>query len=127
MLTPEAGICAGKNSVAAYLIQKHEFKRINLSVKPVTPQVENGGEDRGVLLSSPDQVNGDQGHTFDDIDALLDFVTRNWREHFVTTDIWDDSTLDLLLRRPFFILVGVDAPVSLRWKRFSDRYVPTLF
>lgn len=126
LLTRQAGICAGKDSVAAYLIQKHDFKRIHLSPKPVTPLVENGEDDRGVLMSSHDQVNGDQDHTFDDIDALLDFVTRNWREHFVTTDIWDDSTLDLLLRRPFFFLVGVDAPVSLRWKRFSDRYIPTL-
>lgn len=27
-----------------------------------------------------------------------------------------------MLRRPFFLLVSVDAPVSVRWQRFKDRY-----
>lgn len=58
---------------------------------------------------------------FADADALLDFVTLRWREHWVTTDIWDDAVVDALLRRPFFLLVSVDAPVSVRWKRFVDR------
>lgn len=48
-------------------------------------------------------------------------VTLRWRERWVTTDIWDDSVVDALLRRPFFLLVSVDAPVSVRWKRFTDR------
>jgi dCMP deaminase len=29
--------------------------------------------------------------------------------------------VDALLRRPFFLLVSVDAPVSVRWQRFKDR------
>lgn len=39
----------------------------------------------------------------------------------MTTDIWDDSVVDALLRRPFFLLISVDAPVSVRWQRFRDR------
>jgi dCMP deaminase len=64
---------------------------------------------------------GTRGLTFPDIDALLDFVTKRWREHWVLTDIYDDATLESLLRRPFFMLVSVDAPVTLRFQRFSDR------
>jgi len=60
-------------------------------------------------------------HVFPDADALLDFVTLRWRERWVTTDIWDDDVVDALLRRPFFLLISVDAPVSVRWKRFTDR------
>jgi dCMP deaminase len=52
---------------------------------------------------------------------LLDFVTLRWRERWVTTDIWDDRVVDALLRRPFFLLISVDAPVSVRWQRFKDR------
>jgi dCMP deaminase len=63
----------------------------------------------------------DQQHVFADVDALLDFVTLRWKERWVTTDIWDDEVVDALLRRPFFLLVSVDAPVSVRWKRFTDR------
>jgi dCMP deaminase len=29
--------------------------------------------------------------------------------------------LDLLIRRPFFFLISVDAPVSVRWQRFQQR------
>lgn len=60
---------------------------------------------------------------FDTADALLDFATKRWQERWVTTDIADGATLDRFLLRPFFLLVSVDAPVSLRWKRFSDRFV----
>lgn len=60
---------------------------------------------------------------FDSADALLDFATKKWHERWVTTDIADGGTLDRFLLRPFFLLVSVDAPVSLRWKRFSDRFV----
>jgi len=59
--------------------------------------------------------------TFVNIQSLIDFVTRRWQERWVTTDIEDEVSLDSLLRRPFFILVGVDAPVSVRWRRFEAR------
>lgn len=61
--------------------------------------------------------------TFQDPDSLLDFATKRWQERWVTTDIADAITLDRFLLRPFFLLVSVDAPVSLRWKRFADRFV----
>lgn len=72
------------------------------------------------MPSAKDSAFDDQ-HVFQDVDALLDFVTLRWRERWVTTDIWDDKVVDALLRRPFFLLVSVDAPVSVRWKRFADR------
>lgn len=62
--------------------------------------------------------------SFKTADELLGFVTASWREHWVTTDIWDETVLDVLIRRPFFLLVSVDAPVSVRWERFKARYNP---
>lgn len=59
--------------------------------------------------------------TFGTADELLDFVTKRWREKWVTTDIHTETILDKLLRRPFFILVSLDAPVSVRWKRYQER------
>lgn len=66
-----------------------------------------------------------QIHTFSTTEDLLDFVTKRWRERWVTTDIYTESILDKLLRRPFFILVSVDAPVSVRWRRFQNRLKAT--
>lgn len=60
--------------------------------------------------------------SFATVDSLLEFVTKQWERRWVTIDIWDEGVLESLLRRPSFILVSVDAPVSLRWKRFKERY-----
>lgn len=87
------------------------------------PQIA-GEPGNGVQLQTPEIEERDNAQpeiVFERVDLLLDFVTKRWREHWVTTDIWDGATLDLLIQRPFFLLVSVDAPVSLRWKRFTNR------
>jgi dCMP deaminase len=74
-------------------------------------------------VPSPEH-NDDEGDvSFTDVHALLDFVTLRWRDRWVTTDIWDEGVVDALLRRPFFLLVSVEAPISVRWERFRARYV----
>ena len=100
------GICAGKASAATFLVEEHGFKRIHLSRDSTDPV---------------DAGSSDAPYTFSHVDSLLEFVTLRWREHWVTTDIWDVSVVDALMRRPFFLLVSIDAPVSIRWKRFTDR------
>ncbi|KAH7378318.1 cytidine deaminase-like protein [Pyrenochaeta sp. MPI-SDFR-AT-0127] len=113
------GICAGKSSIASYLVEAHDFKRIRLARTAETPAVEKSASD--VHVPSAEPASLDEQHSFPDVDALLEFVTLRWRERWVTTDIWDDKVVDALLRRPFFLLVSVDAPVSVRWQRFKDR------
>jgi dCMP deaminase len=97
----------------------HDFKRIRLTRTAATPTVEKSASDAHVPSNEASPI--DDQYVFPDIDSLLDFVTLRWRERWVTTDIWDDSVVDALLRRPFFLLISVDAPVSVRWKRFTDR------
>lgn len=63
--------------------------------------------------------------TFNSTEDLVDFVTKRWRERWVTTDIYTEEILDKLLRRPFFILVSIDAPVSVRWKRCQAKMQKT--
>ncbi|KAF2195628.1 hypothetical protein K469DRAFT_699213 [Zopfia rhizophila CBS 207.26] len=113
------GICVGKTSIASYLIDKHQFKRIHLARTATTPPVEKSASNARVPSVEPSPTKGDI--SFPDVDSLLEFVTLRWRERWVTTDIWDDKVVDTLLRRPFFLLVSVDAPVSVRWQRFKAR------
>ncbi|KAL1999892.1 hypothetical protein VTN02DRAFT_3848 [Thermoascus thermophilus] len=117
------GICAGKHAIAEYLIQHQGFQLLEL-VNKSYPRVADGPDDDLRLRASEVTRKGStqsSGLVFETVDALLNFVTKRWRERWVTTDIWDGATLDRLLQRPFFLLVSVDAPVSLRWKRFTDR------
>lgn len=59
---------------------------------------------------------------FASFEGLLDFVTRRWNQQWVIADVWEERLLDALLQRPFFLLVSIDAPVSLRWKRYKNRW-----
>ena len=117
------GICAGKHAIAEYLIQHQGFQLLELCSNRI--HIADGFDDDPRLHTSEFKKNGDaqSQYVFESADQLLDFVTKRWRERWVTTDIADSITLDRFLLRPFFLLVSVDAPVSLRWKRFSDRFV----
>jgi dCMP deaminase len=86
-----------------------------------TPSVEKSASDAHV----PHELGEDDDYhmIFQSAEALLDYVTARWREHWVTTDVWDEEVLDVFLRRPFFLLVSVDAPVTVRWERFKARYI----
>jgi dCMP deaminase len=56
------------------------------------------------------------------VEGLLDFVTKHWRSRWVTTDVHSEAVLDALSRRPFFILISVDAPLTVRWRRYQARH-----
>ena len=139
-------ICAGKHTTAEYLVRHHGFLRLHLptptqlqpsesslngsnswtSHNTSSPSSSRDQDHLRLLPSVTDQV-GTRGLSFPDVDSLLDFVTKRWREHWVLTDIYDEATLELLLRRPFFLLINVDAPVGVRFERFSERYVSVPF
>ncbi|KIX98453.1 uncharacterized protein Z520_05754 [Fonsecaea multimorphosa CBS 102226] len=119
-------ICAGKHTTAEYLVQREGFLRLHL---PTPPQHFQSSASQGpspdyrrLLPTITDQI-GTRGLSFPDVESLLDFVTKRWREHWVLTDIYDEATLEILLRRPFFMLLNVDAPLGTRFERFTRRCV----
>ncbi|QIW98763.1 hypothetical protein AMS68_004281 [Peltaster fructicola] len=122
------GICAGKATVQQYLIERHGFTPLKIPRTHNTPSVEKSASD----LHVPSPVPTPQPLTFPDVNSLLDYATANWRTAFVTTSIYTKDVVDILSRRPFFILLQIDAPISLRWQRFqarclkSDQEPPTL-
>ena len=114
------GLCTGKQEVANYLVQEHNFKVLRLE----SPAPEHSSGPAPINeVASPGSV-GRQEHVaerFASAKELLHHVTQRWRDRFVTTDVRSEKVLEILLRRPFFILVSVDAPVSVRWKRYKER------
>lgn len=114
------GICAGKHSVADYLIHQHGFRSITLGTEIIAST--RASTLKSIPSEHDDLGDGEAQLKFSDFDALLNHVTKHWNERWVTTDIWDETTLDVLLRRPFFILISVDAPVGLRWRRLQDKH-----
>lgn len=59
---------------------------------------------------------------FDSESQMLDYVTLHWSKNFVTTDLNNTDVLDKFIKRPWFMLIAVDAPMLQRFKR-SIRYV----
>lgn len=116
------GICAGKRTIARYLVDHHGFTQLYLDPRPSTEA--DNAVDRVEVLSnstSSSSTPSSRQHLFPTPDDLLDFVTKNWRERWVTTDIPNEAVLDMYTRRPFFLLISVDAPVTVRWRRFQAR------
>ncbi|KAK9417949.1 putative Cytidine deaminase-like protein [Seiridium unicorne] len=125
--------CAGKTTVAQYLIEHHGFKKLHLKTDAVqAPEnVQNGtptGSDPQVHSSSSPKKQlpyqprvSPPAQTFDNVTTLLDFVTKSWRSRWVITPISSEAVLDALSRRPFFILLSVDAPLTVRWERHQSR------
>jgi dCMP deaminase len=53
---------------------------------------------------------------------MLDFVTKRWQDNFVTSDLQTRAQIEVFVKRPFFLLASVDAPLYERFKR-SNKYV----
>jgi hypothetical protein len=57
---------------------------------------------------------------FESIQDLCDYATSNWNENIVFI-IDKYENVDALMKRPFFLMVAVDAPINSRYKRWKSR------
>lgn len=57
--------------------------------------------------------------SFDTPADLLEYVTKHWRESFVTCDLDTPQLIKQFNQRPFFLLVSVDAPLLTRYRRLT--------
>ncbi|KAJ1858652.1 Deoxycytidine monophosphate (dCMP) deaminase [Coemansia sp. RSA 1822] len=96
---------SGKEAVAKQLVQALGFTRL--------------------YLDADSQVDDDTDGktTFNSAKDILKFVTPRWRTNYVTTNVTTPVDLYLVWKRPFVLVVGIDAPVSLRYKRHCIRAV----
>ena len=58
---------------------------------------------------------------------MLDHVTRDWRNHYVTADILSNEELQTFVIRPFVLVVRLDAPILERFRRMTRYVVPSSF
>ncbi|KAI1365758.1 cytidine deaminase-like protein [Xylaria arbuscula] len=139
--------CAGKRTVAQYLVEHHGFVKLHISrrkgesqsnganpavdgIQAVSENHPNLTADDGtvsrnhataVAIRAKESTTARSSHVFASEGDLLDYVTKHWRSRWVTTDIHSEAVVDALSRRPFFILISVDAPVTVRWRRHQRR------
>lgn len=130
--------CAGKSTVAQYLIDHHGFKKLYLEAPNPQDESHSGSAESEAESAAPDAAaeaslslrlkqtpsSSSSSYIFPTTTALLDFVTKHWRSRWVTTDVHDEAVLETLNRRPFFLLISVDAPLLVRWHRYRRRSSP---
>ncbi|KAI0045194.1 hypothetical protein FA95DRAFT_1607880 [Auriscalpium vulgare] len=68
----------------------------------------------------------DQSLSFSSAADLLDHVTKYWRSNFVTIDLRTADVLQLFSKRPFFLLINIDAPVLIRGAHSALRHPSSL-
>lgn len=60
--------------------------------------------------------------TFPSPSDCLSNITQTWHQNYVTTDIHSVEDLEVgFLKRPFFLLVGVDGPLMTRYRREGEK------
>ncbi|KAI7872085.1 cytidine deaminase-like protein [Spinellus fusiger] len=104
--------CSGKHTVVEYLVKKHGFLFVSLQSKYTQPLPHE------VVL-------------FSTLDEMQVHVTERWRDNFVTCDVDGDGLWLLKLiyvyrKRPFFLMVSVEAPLHMRYRRYTERKGPPL-
>ncbi|KAF9164388.1 Deoxycytidine monophosphate (dCMP) deaminase [Actinomortierella ambigua] len=104
--------CSGKHELASLLTEMHGFQRLYLTKTPEPIP----------LHPIPQEVASAVGPCptplyFDNLDAMLEHVTLNWMNHFVTCDASTVEMVAVLRKRPFFLLLSVEAPMMTRFNR----------
>lgn len=99
---------AGKKTIADYLCVHHAFELVK--VDPQAHQINGEHQYSAEHSRSP--------KAFRSPAALLEYATSNWRSQLVTLDLTTVPDLEVGFdKRPWFLLVWVEAPLSVRWSR----------
>jgi dCMP deaminase len=97
---------------------KNMDTQLGLPSLPVHTNDISDAQERFSALNSPiSQDSNLQPTSFDSPALLLDYVTQHWRSNFVTTDLHSDGLVNEFIRRPFFMLISIDAPIMQRYHR----------
>lgn len=104
---------SGRKSVSDYLLDKG-FLRLSIrgTMASTTSTSTNNTSssldpDDGLKLTSE----------FNSASEMLAHTTRYWRENFVTTSLTNIQLVGIFVKRPFFMLINVDAPILTRFRR----------
>lgn len=112
--------CSGKYEIAKYLIVHHHFRPAFL----LDATSSKDHNDELLALCHGSSHNDGQVYDFTSTQSLLEHSTAHWRDNIVTMDLKTRAEIEIGFdKRPFFLLIGVDAPVTVRWKREVKRCV----
>ncbi|KAJ3161668.1 Deoxycytidine monophosphate (dCMP) deaminase [Geranomyces michiganensis] len=101
--------CAGKRTIAQYLMNAHGFQPVCVD----RSYHKSNNDGRPVSTGSGSQLPT----YFASAEDLAHFVTSNWAKDYVLCSIEKTWEWEPLMKRPFCLLVAIDAPPSVRFAR----------
>ncbi|RUP46151.1 hypothetical protein BC936DRAFT_147295 [Jimgerdemannia flammicorona] len=102
--------CSGKHTVVRYLVDTYAFRYLSV-------------HNRNTVDIHRDELTDEQRIDFNDVKEMEQFVTKRWREDFVTCHVGDAIAFEKFRKRPFFLLVAIEAPIIVRYHRFQSRQI----
>jgi dCMP deaminase len=115
--------CSGKDTVARYLVSRHAFRRVRIFSRQKIDASNHSNNPNNDVARDVDDDDDDDDNVFPDAPTLLAYATRNWTSRLVTTDLVDSDELESFLKRPWVLLVAVEARASLRFERAKSKSV----
>ncbi|KAF9919275.1 Deoxycytidine monophosphate (dCMP) deaminase [Lobosporangium transversale] len=109
--------CSGKHEVMDLLTRVYDFKKLYLKSAVSNRALHTGQGSNTARIQDPMS----QSAEFDTIEAMLSFVTLNWMNHYVTCDVNTVHGISILCKRPFFLLLSVESPMMMRYRRCVAR------
>jgi dCMP deaminase len=99
--------CSGKTEIANFLIEYHGFQLLHIDPS-----------------SSPSPPMKSSVHVFPDPHSALEYVMKDfhWMNNYVLSPLTPDMELTELRKRPFFLLLTLDAPLTIRYTRYLRKY-----
>lgn len=87
------------DEIVHFLTKEYSFKHVGISSNKKSPSGE-------IVL-------------YENSDDLLNSVTSQWMDNFVTSDVQHIDDIDLYIKRPFFLLITVDSNLLIKYKRYT--------
>jgi len=124
-------LCSGKNTLAHYLVKFHGFIHLKLERKPGHKPLTNNNnnnnnnsythQDHKTPTCTPTSTVSSNliFHTAED---ALNYVMKNWTLNFVLTSISTIAQVDIFRKRPFWLLLSVEAPLLVRYHRWCEKH-----
>ncbi|KAF9360847.1 Deoxycytidine monophosphate (dCMP) deaminase [Mortierella sp. AD094] len=114
--------CSGKHEIMNVLASVYGFTPLYLRTLSISTTNSLSAIKSDIKTKPQNGDQGSQEHRFDTIESMLDYVTLNWMKHFVTCDVHTVQGIAILRKRPFFLLLSVESPMMVRYRRCVSQY-----
>ena len=91
---------SGKQTLINYLVNEHYFKELKITKKHASCT--------------------SNSHEFPSFADAIQYATSHWKEKFIIKNIQKYHDFEVAMKRPFFVLLAVTAPTTIRFKRLRN-------